>query len=292
MHNSAHNPLTSEKGTVIELNIISYGSDARLEFAKKALAGLESDTVNELTLLPIPSTVDGVTVFKSGENLYDLLSRLDEHSVVVGYNLPRGFIDIADEFGIKALELSWDEEFLVENARLTAVGALAKILCSEIKSPAELSIGIIGFGRIGKELSKLLVFLGASLSLFTSKEFAPSELCALGLCGVSVLPYRELTEEENCRKSFDGLDLLINTAPNKIIAGGAAGFENKPRLIELASGDNFPSGIEYERLAALPAKMYPESAGKAIANSLMRFIESPHPRSAPDGNTPKKGNTI
>jgi hypothetical protein len=43
------------------------------------------------------------------------------------------------------------------------------------------------------------------------------------------------------------------------------------RIIELASGDNIPSGVSYERFGALPAKMYPISAGRVLAESILRM---------------------
>ena len=44
------------------------------------------------------------------------------------------------------------------------------------------------------------------------------------------------------------------------------------RIIELASGVNFPEGITYERFATIPAVMYPKSAGIVLAKAVQRLL--------------------
>ena len=148
---------------------------------------------------------------------------------------------------------------------MTAVGAVGKILTESSSVPKDLSIGIIGYGRIGKRLLELLLFLGARVVVFTSKEGVRRELCAHG---VSALPYEALLKTGDVAS----LDVLINTAPAPIISDEAIAAFEKTKLIELASGDNFPKNASVTRLMQLPAKMYPRSAGRALGGSILRML--------------------
>ena len=44
------------------------------------------------------------------------------------------------------------------------------------------------------------------------------------------------------------------------------------KIIELASGNNFPMCKDIIRLPSLPARMYPISAGRAVADSVLRML--------------------
>ena len=123
-----------------------------------------------------------------------------------------------------------------------------------------MKFGIIGYGRIGSCLTRLLVFLGASVKIFSSKKLTRIEL---GLCGIET-PDIELLDFK-C-ENVSGLDFLLNTAPTDL----SYMFPEKRvpsdmRVLDLASGDSFPgvSGVEY--LPSLPNRMYPLSAGAVYA---------------------------
>ena len=74
------------------------------------------------------------------------------------------------------------------------------------------------------------------------------------------------------RDAFSGLDILINTAPAHILSEDYKESLGGVRIIELASGDNIPPGLNYERMAAIPARMYPKSAGYTVARAILRRL--------------------
>jgi hypothetical protein len=45
------------------------------------------------------------------------------------------------------------------------------------------------------------------------------------------------------------------------------------RVIELASGENFPLISGVERLPSIPEKMYPDSAGYLYYKAITRFLK-------------------
>ena len=74
--------------------------------------------------------------------------------------------------------------------------------------------------------------------------------------------------------AFADLDILINTAPARLISEKSAKELSGKRVIELASGDNLPPGLSFERMASIPAVTFPKSAGRAIARSVDRALKT------------------
>jgi dipicolinate synthase subunit A len=164
--------------------------------------------------------------------------------------------------GTLVCDCFYDEEFLLENATLTALATIGIILTEERRSLGELSIGIVGYGRIGKELTRMMMYLGASPAVFTSKRSVYLELCE---CGVRA----QLGADA---EALLPLDILINTAPAPVFGMEAARFPASLRVMDLASGVNFPSTIGAKKYPSLPAKFYPHSAGRAWFNSVKRCL--------------------
>ena len=118
-----------------------------------------------------------------------------------------------------------------------------------------------------RRLVELLAYLGAKIRVFTSKTELARELSMLGISGLD-----SLSIEGDGRDAFLGLDILINTAPAMLVPPEARNTLSGARVIELASGVNFPDGITYERFASIPALMYPRSAGIALGRAAERLL--------------------
>ena len=248
------------------MNIHTYGADERLAFCREYLYKRNIRSVTEIILLPIPTSRDGRTVGATGKTPEELLCDLPCGALIVGYGIPRSFRDCFSALGASVADVSLDERFTVENARLTAEGTVGKILTEHKSSPSDLSIGIVGYGRIGKELTEILAFLGARTTVLTTRREVAEELCMSGIAGVHISP------EEDISYALRELDILVNTAPASLISESQACALEGKTVIELASGKNLPECLNVTRLAALPAKMYPKSAGRALADSVLRML--------------------
>ncbi|MBQ8380725.1 MAG: hypothetical protein IJY18_02425 [Clostridia bacterium] len=248
------------------MTVSIVGSDPRLRYCKESLLLRLPRWAPDITLLPIPSSQNGRTVKGTELTLDEVLGGLSGGDILVSYGLSKERRLSLQPRGITVIDPSCDEGFLSDNARLTAMGTVGRILTEEISSPKGLKIGIIGYGRIGQDLSHMLAFLGAKLRIFTSKKEIARDMCMLGISGVDSLSL------ENAEERFSGLDILINTAPAMLVPKSSAPELKGVRVIELASGNNFPEGITYERLASVPAEMYPKSAGVALADAVMRMM--------------------
>ncbi len=242
------------------MKILNYENNGRGRACEGVLAGesclLPYDT---LYLLPIPTTRDGITLNRCGKNIIDVVEKADTGTAFAGYGIPEWAKESIRSRGGAVCDSAEDEIFLEENGRLTAEGTLGIILTDSKKSIADLSVGVVGYGRIGKRLVRLLLTLGCGVRVYTTREGVRLDL---GEAGIDCL-------ESRAGADLSGLDILINTAPSRVFSD-----EELPsglRIIELASGDNF-GAAEVQKYPSLPSVMYPESAGALWAESVVRLL--------------------
>lgn len=247
------------------MSIETYGTGERLQIAAN-LAVPISD--GHLVFLPVPTTKDNTFITKTKILLKDTLQNVEKGSVVVGYELPFEYKESVTSLGADAIDLAQDEEYLCENARLTAYAALGYILTKWNKCPKETQFGIVGYGRIGSELVRLLLFLGAKIKVYTSRQ---DLRISLGECDVETA---RADWDKGEPLDFSNVEILINTAPSKMSSSFPQGFvPDGMRVIELASGENFDGVVGIERLPALPERFFPESAARAYVSAIERWLK-------------------
>ena len=157
----------------------------------------------------------------------------------------------------RLIDYSIDEGFLKENAYITAEGAIS-LFYNEIKESLLCKEAIIlGYGRIGKYLAKMLKNQGANVSVFARKNDVKSEII---LDGNYVI---ELNEIRN-KKPF----VLFNTVPCKITDE----IFDFP-IIELASSENnFNSKNTIINGRGLPGKMFPKTAAEILLKVILPYL--------------------
>ena len=235
----------------------SRRSDACCDFLHKsgALRGFD-----KFFLLPIPTSRGGM-LKGSDISVSEALSSAGEGSLVVGYGIPDDAKEEVLLRGGVVVDVSADESFLVENAHLTALGALGILLSGCASVPSDLTFGIVGYGRIGKSLVRMLLYHGARVIVFSSKESVRLELGSYGI----------ETRRSDSASDASGIDILINTAPTVLFDGGDL-LSVCPRVIDLASGNAFPDYPDVEKYPSLPAKAFPLSAGRCLAGAVIRSL--------------------
>lgn len=224
----------------------------------EALGGLPTGT---LLLLPIPTARDKKYITDTAVAIEDILPLISAQTAVVGYNIPDRLRAQAEAVGAPLFDAALDENFLLENARLTANGTLGHILCEQDRDIADIRFGVVGYGRIGRELLRLLLLLGARVKLYTTR---PSVALELGESGVA-------TEVIAHDTDFSEIDILINTAPARQI--DESRLPESLEIIDLASGTIFEPSGRLTKLPSIPDKMYPKSAGRLYAEAVLRFLE-------------------
>lgn len=249
------------------MRIHIVGADERLKICAALLEKNPPRAVRDIWLLPIPVTRDGICAAGTGIRLDEITDGVEAKDAVVAYGAEAALREQIVSRSALLVDPSRDEEYISANAYLTAVGAIGRILTEESAAPCQLSVGVIGYGRIGKHLVRTLLFLGATVRVFTSKSTLRSDLALLGVTGVD-----SCSLSDGAPDAFSGLDILINTAPAALIPSGAESALKNTRVIELASGKNLPESILCESWRSVPAAMYPESAGHELYLSVMRML--------------------
>ena len=214
-----------------------------------------------LILLPIPTTRDNIYINGTDLTLGSVVPLLTGESTLVGYNIPRYLINNAEEVGAVVYDAGRDERFLMENAIISARGAIGYLLTNFTRDIADMRIGIIGYGRIGRALLRYLICLGSSPILYTRRQEVAVEL------GSSGVDCRVIGDE--C--DLGGLDILINTSPTSQIS--IDDLDPATKIIDLASGKPFPTSDRVTKLSSIPDAMYPLTAGRLYAEGILRFFD-------------------
>lgn len=212
-------------------------------------------TVTHL-LLPVPS-FDPDGKVKGGVSLAPVLELLSRNVTIFGGNIG-SFVPA----GYKTVDLLQDALYLAENADITAHCA-AKLAMAKLPVTMQgCQVLVVGWGRIGKCLARLLKNMGAIVTVAARKESDRAMLTALGY------------DTENAHRLNYGLvryRVIFNTVPSMILPADALRFCVADCLkIDLASAPGMDaSDVIWAR--GLPNKDTPESSGKLIARSVLRL---------------------
>ena len=249
------------------MDILTFGAGERLRICSSTLASVYSSrvSVGRVIILPVPTTKDNKTVFGCGVELCEVASAVEEGCTVAGYGIPEELCEAVVGRGGFIYDAELDEEFLKRNAYLTALGTVGYMLTKYPTAPSDMTVGIVGYGRIGEDLARLLLFIGARVKIYSARERVIRTLCESGLCA------------EDYRGGVDctGLDILINTAPDRIVTPRDTRGFSSMRIIDLASGSYLAEIDGVEKLSAVPERFYPVTAGKIYAEHIARRLTPP-----------------
>ena len=196
----------------------------------------------------------------------------NEGVTVFGGMIPPEIKGLLENKGYTIVDLLENETFNYLNAIPTAEGALSLAIShTKITLKGSLCL-VIGYGRIGRVLSRALKGIGAEVAVIARKERDRAE-----------------AESEGCNaKDYGHLsslcasaDVIFNTVPSVVI--GEDALKNIPKdtpIIELASkpgGIDSVSALKYGTriisAQSLPGRVAPKSAGKIIAKCVRNALE-------------------
>lgn len=231
-------------------------------------------------LLPLPASPDGVRInmplCQGAETpvFAQMLNVLDEKTLVIGGKFTPAMRDLAAAQGKEVIDYCKEEQFQLQNAIPTAEGALC-ILMERLPCTINgLSVAVTGFGRIARALARLLVAMGAEVTVGARKESALAEAARMGCRTV------KLCGDESMITLTRDKAAVFNTVPHWIFTRPV--LMQLPRetlLIDLASA---PGGVDTEVARALgrsviwalslPGKYAPTTAGEIIADTVLDIL--------------------
>ena len=164
-------------------------------------------------ILPLPASLDGALLNckTDGEEektyVKDIIDLADENCILIGGKLPRWVADYAAKKNIKTFDYFESEGFQIKNAYTTAEAALNIAMNSLLKNIRGAKFAVTGYGRISKQLVKLLRGLDAEVTVAARKD---SDLAWAGLCGCKTI---NISNPQSVTALSSGYDVIFNTVP-------------------------------------------------------------------------------
>lgn len=229
----------------------------------------------DIIVLPVPVSFDGKTVNMPFSHeklaLEILLENINPSSLVFGGRIQKEAAALLEKRRIAFRDYMTREELAIRNAVPTAEGAV-EIAMSEL--PITLNGSkclVLGYGKIGKILSKMLMGIGAQ-TYVEARKYA--DLAMIESHGCESVPLCEL------KNRICEFDVIFNTVPAVILTENILQNINKDALvIDLASK---PGGVDFEaanRLGikviwalSLPGKVAPVTSGIIIKDTILNIL--------------------
>lgn len=171
----------------------------------------------------------------------------------------------------KVYDLLAREDFSEANALPTAEGAVMVAMENFEGTIANSNILVIGYGRIGKALSRILRALDAEVTVATHSDEKVGRIISDGN------KYIKTSDLD----SLSGFDIVYNTADALVIDKNIlVNSDSSTLIIDLAS---LPGGIDFNaaknlgiktiHALGLPGKYSPKAAGEIISDTVLNIIK-------------------
>lgn len=264
--------ISADGNSVIVCGIDNITLENGVKFEKSYINAISN---SDIIVLPLPVSCDGLTLntpfCKDKISLYNIFKEAKNEKLVLGGKFTDRIYNIAKIHDVFCVDYFEREELAVKNAVPTAEGAL-QIAFEEM--PITLSgseVLVLGYGRIGKILSKMLSGIGAKVTVGARKY---PDIASIESFGYGSIFIAKLSE------NIKNFELIFNTAPAMILDYDLLSMINKDTLIiDLASspgGVNFDVaknlGIKAILAQSLPGKVAPKSAGIIIKETIYNII--------------------
>lgn len=210
------------------------------------------------------------------------LDRLPPGSLVLTGLAPDWLQQEARERHLRLVEYRDRDDFALANAVPSAEGAIQMAMAASPLCLFDSEVVVLGLGRTGLVLARMLRGLGARVAGAARKEADLARAWALGL---RPLPWDRL--EEGLRSA----DFVFNTVPALVLTRERLGV--LPRhavIVDLASA---PGGVDWaaarelgiraDLAPGLPGKVAPVTAGRILAQLVVRCLEGAPPGEPREG---------
>lgn len=237
---------------------------------------------SEICILPLPLSRDSVwlnaPLSQKEIRISELAEILKSGTTIYAGRPTEEFASSCKDKNICLVDYFSDECLCIKNALLTAEATL-DILMSNLDIPlSNAKIMVIGYGRIGKLVTELLLRLNSRVTVAARSR----EQLAYAECfGANVIRMSKDSPGDGLICLNDGYDAVINTVPAMLLDRGLIEKLNRGILIvDLASP---PGGVDIrfakecgQRVIwalSLPGKYSPRRAGEIIAETILEDIK-------------------
>ncbi len=230
---------------------------------------------DDIVILPMPVSYDGVhvnTPFGTTPILLEeILSHINVHTIVFGGKIPPDFFASLYDKGVAAFDYAENEELMIKNAVPTAEGAAALAINETPITVWRSKCLIIGWGRIGKALARILTAMGANVTVAARRSESRAEVECVGM---------ESTDTDNLIYTVSQYDIIFNTVPARLLTKpiltevkrGAVIIDlaSKPGGVDIASAKTL--GVRVIWALSLPGRIAPITSGEIIKETISNIL--------------------
>lgn len=264
--------LQKDKNEVFVCGFENFVGFDKLKLKSLKISDLISSS--KYIILPVPASRNKKFINAPFSNSDIVLSEklfLNLKNKVVFAGIVSSLIEDVKPSGLHIRDYYQREDFLIPNALLTAEGAVSIALKEYDKSIFSSRCLVVGFGRIGKILAKLLKNMGAKVTVSARNV---KDISLAKISGFETINVSKINEKID-------FDLIFNTVPALVLDAGVLRYLSSARMIiDLASApggtDKFAAeelGIKLIPALGIPGKCFPEAAGEVIADVIYKMIE-------------------
>ena len=236
-------------------------------------------------ILPLPATRDGMTVSTPRDpscrvTLDEIMALWEKHPTMIlfGGKLPQSLKEgkshpVLDYYDFPVLQL--------RNAYITAEAAMMTAMELTDRTLRGTPVAVLGYGRIGKYLARLLRAVGAEVTVCARRQESLFEAASEG-CR-PLLISNDPTRNQLTALS-QGYPVLFNTVPVHLLSLSILErLDRECLFIDLASAPfgisdedvravTAKNGLRYLRAPSLPGSYAPRDAGRIIAECILQAV--------------------
>lgn len=229
----------------------------------------------DVVLGPLPLSSNGQfvnTPFSSEKiQVEDLMGQIGGKTFIAG-SIKQEVYQMAEDKDITILDMVKREELAVLNAISTAEGAIQIAINETPRNLHGNNVLVLGFGRIGKVLSKMLDGIGARVACEARKTTDLAWIKAYGYEPINLIDLKE---------NLNRFDIIINTIPYIVLNKEMLQEVKKDALIiDLASN---PGGVDKQAVKeleikfnwalSLPGKVSPVTSAEFMKETLLNMLK-------------------
>jgi dipicolinate synthase subunit A len=254
-----------------------YGfKNADFELGMEESPSLESAIKeSDIVIGPLPCSNDNESInapFNQEKiDVKEVFKMMNKNQLFIAGRISEKILHAASVYNVYSVDLLEREEMAVLNAIPTAEGAIQIAMEEMPITLHNCNAMVLGFGRIGKILAKMLFGLGCNVYVEARKY---SDLAWIKGYGYKAV---HITEME---KNIGNMDVIFNTIPHVVIDVNMLKRVKKESLIiDLASK---PGGVDFEKAKymgvktiwalSLPGKVAPITAAEFIKDTVYNII--------------------
>lgn len=211
----------------------------------------------DFLIFPIPLKKDMI------DNIFPFAHK---NNYLIGGLLDKELTDFCNYYNIKYYDLYRSKNFVTNNAKITAEGAIFNAMRSSKITISDSKCMVIGYGNCGKKICSLLEYMKACITVVENNMCTKCHNAAF---------YNDIAEV----RSIHSFDFIFNTAPSIVLKQNILEKLNKNvTIIDIASapgGTDFDYCQKHDITAKLcpgiPGIYAPESAAHIIFNEIVNL---------------------